>query len=91
MVAGVGVIDVVVILSCAPLIAYGLLNVLFPTVTARWQASATSRRTGDDPRRHVGLAFARLAGASAGGLARLRLIGVAEIAVGAVVILAVVG
>jgi hypothetical protein len=37
--------------------AYGLLNLVTPTTTIRWQNRATARHRDDDPRRVVGLFF----------------------------------
>lgn len=66
------------VLAACPLLAYGVLNIVKPSVTMRWQAAATLRRTDGDPRGQIGRAFQSAVGDSE---QRVRLIGVIEVAV----------
>lgn len=76
----------------APAAGYGLLNLLVPDTTMDWQQRATRRRAEGDPRREVGLWVGRLIGATDSddpvatkrGRRRVRLFGVAEIAIACV-------
>jgi hypothetical protein len=86
----------VVVLGCIPLFAYGALNVVLPRTTARWQTRATARHDRGDMRRTIGETAQQAVGVKFDGpdsqppLGRVRLLGLAEIVVAAIVIGAVI-
>jgi hypothetical protein len=75
----------------AALFGYGVLNVVSPRTTTRWQIKSTARHAPGDPRRAVGEFFQQSLkvdpdGPSAAALRRVRMLGAVEMAVAAVAI-----
>ena len=71
-------VAVILVVAALPLLAYGTLNVVTPSLTMRWQRAATSRRHDDDLRRQIGLGVQSIMGDSE---LRVRFIGAIEVAV----------
>lgn len=88
----------VLMIAFLPLAAYGLLNILRPATTIGWQNRATARRTRGNRKDVVGLSFQRALGQTTTDgrnepqvLKRVRLLGLCEVAIAAlVIVLAVV-
>ena len=63
-----------------PIGIYGLLNMVVPQLTVRWQRRATAAHP-SDPRGSIGTAFNRVLMPSEHGYTRVRLFGLAELLV----------
>jgi hypothetical protein len=81
-----------VTIASLPLFAYGVLNLVAPALTTRWQRRSTAKHSAGDPRQVVGLAFQRLLGDDASPATekavhrRVRLVGCIEVAIAAAAI-----
>ncbi|MDQ1481760.1 MAG: hypothetical protein QOI44_2621 [Actinomycetota bacterium] len=83
----------VLIVAFLPLAAFGLLNILMPATTIGWQNRVTAKRTTGNRKDVVGLAFQRALGQTTTDgrneprvLKRVRLLGLFEVAIAALVI-----
>ena len=83
----------IVIVAFLPLAAYGLLNMLMPATTIGWQNRVTAKRATGHREDVIGLAFQRLIGQTTTDgrneprvRKRVRLVGIAEVAIAALVI-----